>query len=128
MGRIVASVALANMSHPECSIRCDALVDTGASHLTLPAAWRERLGDLQELGTVDVETATQKIVSGIVCGPVKVQVEGFRAVATEVLFLEMEPQDGQYEPLVGYLVLEQSQAAVDMLGHRLVHVKYLDLK
>jgi len=116
------------MSHPECSIRCDALVDTGASHLTLPAAWRERLGDLQELGTVDVETATQKIVSGIVCGPVKVQVEGFRAVATEVLFLEMEPQDGQYEPLVGYLVLEQSQAAVDMLGHRLVHVKYLDLK
>ena len=40
----------------------------------------------------------------------------------------MEPSDGIYEPLVGYIVLEQSQAAVDMLGHRLVHVKKVDLK
>jgi len=109
----------------------------------------------------------------------------------EVLFLEMHPRDGQYEPLVGYIVLgavtdeqrrsrpgaapprragaislsgfvspqsqspgyapssclarkrnrlqqnrnlflhrplEQCQAAVDMLGHRLVHVKKADLK
>jgi hypothetical protein len=30
--------------------------------------------------------------------------------------------------LVGYIVLEQSQAAVDMLGHRLVHAKKTDLK
>ena len=37
--------------------------------------------------------------------------------------LEMHPRDGQYEPLVGYIVLEQSQAAVDMLGRRLVHLK-----
>ena len=28
----------------------------------------------------------------------------------------------------GYIILEQSQAAVDMLGHRLVHVKKSDLK
>jgi hypothetical protein len=40
----------------------------------------------------------------------------------------MKPADGIYEPLVGYLVLEQSQAAVDMLGHRLIHAKHLDLK
>lgn len=33
-----------------------------------------------------------------------------------------------YEPLVGYIVLEQAQAAVDMLGHRLIHVKKTDLK
>ena len=26
------------------------------------------------------------------------------------------------------LVLEQSQAAVDMIGHRLIHVKHFDLK
>ncbi len=31
--------------------------------------------------------------------------------------------DGVYEPLIGYIVLAQSQAAVDMLGRRLVHVK-----
>jgi hypothetical protein len=40
----------------------------------------------------------------------------------------MEPANGEYEPLIGYLILEQSQAAVDMLGHRLVLVKHLDLK
>lgn len=28
----------------------------------------------------------------------------------------------------GYIVLEQAQVAVDMLGHRLVHVKKSDLK
>ncbi len=33
-----------------------------------------------------------------------------------------------YEPLIGYIVLEQSRAAVDMIGHRLLHVKKMDLK
>jgi len=43
-------------------------------------------------------------------------------------FLDMEPEDGIYEPLIGYIILEQSQIAVDMLGHRLIHVKKTDLK
>ena len=47
---------------------------------------------------------------------------------TEVMFVDMQPDDGVYEPLIGYLVLEQCQAAVDMLGHRLIHVKHVDLK
>ncbi len=33
-----------------------------------------------------------------------------------------------YEPLLGNVILEQAQAAVDMLGHRLVPVKYIDMK
>jgi hypothetical protein len=40
----------------------------------------------------------------------------------------MESEDGVYEPLLGYIVLEQSAAAVDILGHRLIHVKRMDLK
>jgi len=128
MGRIVTSVTVHNPFDKSKSLRCDALVDTGASHLVLPAAWKDRLGDLPLIDTVDVETATQAVEQGEIRGPVIIQVEGFRAVANEVLFIEMEPEDGIYEPLVGYLVLEQCQAAVDMLGHRLVHVKYLDLK
>lgn len=32
------------------------------------------------------------------------------------------------EPLLGYVILEQAQAAVDMLGHRLVPVRYIDMK
>lgn len=45
-----------------------------------------------------------------------------------MLFVEISPEDGDYEPLIGYIILEQSQAAVDMLGHRLVAVKRMDLK
>jgi hypothetical protein len=77
---------------------------------------------------VALETATQQVTEGLVCGPVRIQIEGFRPVFTEVVFVDMEPEDGEYDPLIGYLVLEQSQAAVDMLGHRLVFVKHLDLK
>jgi hypothetical protein len=40
----------------------------------------------------------------------------------------MKPEDGIYEPLIGYIILEQSQAAVDRVGHRLLHVKKMDLK
>jgi hypothetical protein len=39
-----------------------------------------------------------------------------------------EEDDGDYEPLLGYVILEQAQVAVDMLGHRLVPVKYIDCK
>ena len=96
--------------------------------MVLPSAWKDRLGTLDLIQTLEVETATQEIVRGDVCGPVRIQIEGFRPVYNEVLFVDMKPADGIYEPLVGYLVLEQSQAAVDMLGHRLIHAKHLDLK
>ncbi len=128
MGRVAAFITVENPSEVEKRIECDALVDTGASHLVLPSAWRKRLGELREVGTVEMETADQSALKGVVCGPVLIQIEGFRPVFSEVVFVEMKPDDGQYEPLIGYIVLEQSQAAVDMLGHRLVHVKRLDLK
>lgn len=55
---------------PSHAIRCNALVDTGAAYLTLPNAWRDRLGPLTELDTVDVETANQSVIQGLICGPV----------------------------------------------------------
>ncbi len=128
MGRIVTSVTIANAIDSSVSLRCDGLVDTGTSHLTLPSAWKERLGSLEQIRTVEVMTATQEVVEGAICGPVRIEIEGFPPIFGEVLFVDMEPQDGRYEPLIGYIILEQSQAAVDMLGHRLVHVKWLDLK
>jgi hypothetical protein len=128
MGRIVASVIVQSLLGSKCSMRCDALVDAGASHLTLPTAWKDRLGELETIRTVDLETATQSTVSGEVCGPVRIEVEGFMPIFGEVLFIEMEPEDGLYEPLLGYLPLQACQAAVDMLGHRLVHVKRMDLR
>ena len=128
MGRISTSVRIENVADRLKTIRCDALVDTGASHMVLPKAWKERLGELETLQIAELEIATQTTVQGEICGPVRVQIEGFRPVFTEVLFVDMQPEDGVYEPLIGYIVLELSQAAVDMMGHRLIHVKHLDLK
>ena len=63
---------------------------------------------------------------GEACGPVQIRMEGFRPVFNEVVFLDAE--DETPEPLLGYVILEQAQAAVDMVGHRLVPVRYIDLK
>ena len=128
MGRIIASVRIENVTDPSKSLRCDALVDTGASFMVLPMAWRDRLGSLEVMTEVEMETATQATIKSLVCGPVRIQIEGFRPIHNDVAFVEMTPDDGEYEPLIGYLVLEQSQVAVDMLGHRLVQVKHMDLK
>ena len=128
MGRIVASVKIENPSDPALKIRCDALVDTGSSFMVLPSAWRDRLGKLDDLGKVQLETEAQETVEGEVWGPVRIQIEGFRPIYNEVLFVDMKPENGEYEPLIGYVILEQSQAAVDMLGQRLVRVKRMDLK
>jgi predicted aspartyl protease len=128
MGRIVARVRIANLLDPDRSIECDALVDTGAAYMVLPKAWEGRLGSLNVIREIDCEIASQQLVRAPVCGPVEIRVEGFDPVYGEVLFLDMQPADGIYEPLLGYIVLEQCQAAVDMLGLRLVHVKKTDLK
>jgi len=128
MGRIIATVDVSNVKQPECALKLDALVDTGASYLALPLSWKERLGTFESEGEIELQTATQEVIKGIVCGPVKIKVEGFRSIYNEVLFLEMKPENGKYEPLLGYIVLEQCGAAVDTIGHRLLPVKYMDAK
>ena len=129
MGRIVSTVTLTNYAEPAKSFTCEALVDPGAAHLVLPSAWREKLGKLELADSVTIETADQRQVTAEIGGPVRVEVEGFRPVSADVLFLEMQPNiHGRYEPLIGYLVLEAIPVAVDMLGHRLVPVKNFDLK
>lgn len=129
MGRIITTLKVSNTAQPEKVIRCDGLVDTGASHIVLPSAWKEDLGALELLEVVEFEAANQTKGKGEIYGPVKVQVGNFRAVYNEVLFIDMATnEDGNYEPLIGYIVLEQIPVAVDMLGHRLVKVRALDLK
>ncbi len=128
MGRIVANVKVTNLLEADKVLECDALVDTGSGYLALPKAWQPRLGTLHNIREIECETATQELVKASVCGPVEIRIEGFDPVYGELLFLDMQPSDGLYEPLLGYIPLEQCQAAVDMLGHRLVHVKKADLK
>jgi len=128
MDRLWASVKIDNPLEQEKKIRCDSLVDTGASHMILPSAWRDRLGALEAVSSVQLELANQESVEGTVCGPVRIEIEGFRPVFSEVIFVEMQPDNGDYEPLIGYIVLEQSQAAVDKVQQRLIHGRRLDLK
>ena len=128
MGRIITPVTVANAADKSLSIRCDALVDTGAAPMVLPSAWKIRLGPVEHVEHVELELANALRTTGEICGPVRLQIEGFRPIFTEVLFVAMDPSDGIYEPLLGYIPLEQSGAAVDMLGHRLVHARCIDLK
>jgi predicted aspartyl protease len=129
MGRIITQVKITNSLDPSKSLETAALVDTGASHLTLPRAWRDKLGEMETIAEgLEFETATQAVCVGDICGPVKIQVGNFRAVVGEVLFIDLEKGGEEYEPLLGYLVLEAIPVAVDMLGHRLVKVRALDLK
>lgn len=127
MGRIVTSVVVESVPGTR-AVRIDALVDTGAGYLTLPMAWKERFGAFALEQEVTLQTATQQVVGGTVCGPALIRVEGFRAVHGEVLFVEMEPEEGEYEPLLGYIPLEQCGAAVDLIGHRLLPARYIDAK
>ena len=129
MGRIVTQIHISNFEDKTKSIDASALIDTGAAYLTLPAIWRDRLGELEKIADVEVEMADQSVKKAGLYGPVRLQISKFRKTFTEVLFPEMEAnEDGYYEPLVGYIPLEQAGIAVDMLGHRLIQVKRADLK
>lgn len=128
MGRIITQVRVENANHPEHHIDMSAMVDTGAAYLTLPSAWASRLGDFPYAEKVELATATGEVVEGEMRGPVRVYIGKFRPIYTEVLFVDMEGDERDYEPLLGYTPLELCGAAVDMLGHRLIPVKYIDLK
>ena len=104
------------------------LVDTGAGALILPASWKPRLGDFTRTEPVELQLANQEVIRGEACGPVEIRIQGFRPVWNEVIFLESDDPDDDVDPLLGYVILEQAQAAVDMLGHRLVPVQYIDMK
>ena len=128
MGRIVVEATIENGADPSCRIVCDILVDTGTAYLTLPNTWRSRLGQLTIYDTVEVETASQAVVTGDICGPILLRFGSFRQVLAEVLFIDMEPADGRHEPLLGYIPLEQAQAVVEVAGHRRAKVDRVDLK
>src|SRR5438309_11505573 len=128
MSRIVASVRIDNAADLSKGLRCDALVDTGASFMVLPMAWRDRLGNLETMTEVEMETATEETIKGVVCGAVRIQIEGFRPIHHEEALVEMTHENGEYEPLIGYLVLEHSQAGVEMLQLRLMPINHTDSK
>ena len=125
MGRIMATVDLENPAEPRGHKKMVALVDTGASRLTLPLAWKGQLGSFEMEETIEVQIATQEVAPGIICGNAKIRVEGFQVIYSKVIFLDMRPEKGEYEPLLGYITLEECGAAVDVIGHRWIPAKYM---
>lgn len=103
-------------------------VDTGVGALIMPSAWKERLGEFRRSEPIELQTAKGKVLQGETCWPVKIEIEGFRPVGNEVVFLDMGDDEAGHEPLLGHVVLAQAQAAVDVPGHRLVPVRYIDVK
>lgn len=128
MGRIEVALEVQNGLDPTKRIACTAVVDTGAYCLTLPMAWRERLGEFPHVEDVDLELADQRVVRGKLCSPVRLEVPGLGVGYGMVLLTEMAGPDGRYEPLLGYLALEELRVAVDLVQHRLVKLPYVDLK
>lgn len=120
VGEVFINLTVTNPLDATKRLDCRALVDTGSTGLVLPDAWRDRLGALHWADPIHIEVADQRFVRGEVAGPVNIQLEGFRRVSNEVVFMAMEPDSGEYEPLVGYVVLEQSLAVVDMIEHKVV--------
>ena len=104
------------------------LVDAGAGALILPASWKARLGEFGRSEPVELQLASQEVVRGEACWPVEIKIDGFRPISNEVIFLDCLHEEDDFEPLLGYVILEQSQAAVDVLRHRLVPVRYIDMK
>lgn len=129
MGRIIVGVQVTNCTQPEAALHCMALVDTGAYMLTLPTAWRPRLGPLPPGRTEAFELADGRMRDGEIVGPVQISIDGFgRGFFGEVLFLDMVDAGENPEPLLGYLTLEAAGVMVDMVGHRLAKVRHFDLK
>lgn len=129
MERIIAQTKVTNLFDEGKAIQCGMFVDSGAGALMRPMAWKERLGRFRRSDAVELQLANGDVVSGEVCAPVLIEIEGFRPVYNEVVFLESGAGNGEVEePLLGYVILTQARAAVDMVGHRLVPVRYIDLK
>ena len=128
MGRIVAKTTVTNLFDDSKSIQCGMLVDAGAGALILPASWKARLGEFGRSEPVELQLANQEVVRGEACWPVEIKIDGFRPISNEVIFLDCLHEDDDFKPLLGYVILEQSQAAVDVLRHRLVPVRYIDMK
>lgn len=128
MGRIVAQVKITNPLDKTKQLEFSALVNTGASYLTLPLVWRDKLGEMDDVRRVTAQVADQCSVEAQIAGPVRIQIENFPAAYTEILFLDMGEDAGRYEPLLGHLPLQQSQISIDMVNHCLFPVKYVDCK
>ena len=127
MGQIIVPVTVSSVFEPGQSVTFDALVDTGADYLVLPASWRGRFGTLKKTRDAEAHLADGKPIRTELAGPLLIEIAGgFLPVHMDVIFLEMAEDDAH--PLLGHFVLQQAQATVDMQNHCLRKVPYISIK
>src|SRR5438132_47599 len=105
MGQISTFVTVTNPFDQTKQIEFKAVVDTGAFGLTLPLSWKNSLEPFDIARPVELEMADQHRVPAEVCGPVRIKLQGFQPVSGEVVFMDV-PNESEFEPLVGCMVLE----------------------
>lgn len=129
MGKIISQVKITNVLDKSESLTFAAVVDTGASHLTLPMAWRHHFTTVDFRESSLAEIADGSTVEGELAGPFRIEIGNLTHSNSDVFFMDMKPNErGDYEPLLGHLPLQSGRLGVDMLNHRLFKVKYVDCK
>lgn len=83
-----------------------------------------KLGSFLHEESTELALANGETVRGESCAPAKIGIARLRPVFNEVLFIAGEDA----ELLLGNVVLEQAHAAMDMVGDRLMHTPYADLR
>lgn len=130
MGKIITQVKITNVMNKAQWLEFSAVVDTGATHLTLPMAWRRHFTNVDFQQDSLAEIADGSTVEGQLAGPFLVEVgDGLSRANGDVFFMDMKPNErGDYEVLLGHLALQYGRLGVDMLNHRLFKVKHVDCK
>lgn len=129
MGLINTDVTITNLVERSNVLKCTALVDTASTFLILPMQWKDKLGQLEDYRQQNAELADQSKKPALIGGGVLIEIDGFHPIFSEVMFMEMEPdEDGEFEPLLGHGPLQQAHASVDMANHRLVKAKKVHAK
>lgn len=84
--RITNSVTIQNYLEPSKVITCVALVDSRVLLMVLPTDYKDKLGKLNTIREMEFDLTNQERIHGEVCGPVRIQLEGFVPTYSEVLF------------------------------------------
>ena len=111
MGRVDVTVQISNLDGSQTR-EVEAMVDTGSTYTFVPASM------LRDLGVVPTRRSRFRLANGGIVeyerGEARVRLNGF-AVTTEIIF-----GDEDAAPLLGVVVLEQLELAVDPVGGKLI--------
>ena len=100
-----------NPQNPEKKVSVELVVNSGATYTTLPTSLLASLG-IKPVRSIRIRLADNRLVEKLV-GEVGIEVEGFRAGATPVIFGD----EGVY--LLGSVTMEQLGLAPDPINKKL---------